>query len=94
MRESTEFLILDTIKRNSSIMPLFTAGYSYSKVMEWVRQLEKNGEICYNEMEERTLSDAGIDRCKIIKKKKNNFTILPLNSYKVKKKDIDEIYLP
>lgn len=86
MRESTEFLILDTIKRNSSIMPLFTAGYSYSKVMEWVRQLEKNGEICYNEMEERTLSDAGIDRWKIIKKKKNNFTILPLNSYKVKKK--------
>ena len=73
MRESTEFLILDTIKRNSSIMPLFTAGYSYSKVMEWVRQLEKNGEICYNEMEERTLSDAGIDRWKIIKKKKNNF---------------------
>lgn len=94
MRESTEFLILDTIKSNSSIMPLFTAGYSYSKVMEWVRQLEKNGEICYNEMEERTLSDAGIDRWKIIKKKKNNFTILPLNSYKVKKKDIDEIYLP
>ena len=94
MRESTEFLILDTIKRNSSIMPLFTAGYSYSQVMEWVRQLEKNGEICYNEMEERTLSDAGIDRWKIIKKKKNNFTILPLNSYKVKKKDIDEIYLP
>ena len=94
MRESTEFLILDTIKRNSSIMPLFTAGYSYSKVMEWVRQLEKNGEICYNEMEERTLSDAGIDRWKIIKKKKNNFTILPLNSYKVKKLDIDEIYLP
>ena len=94
MRESTEFLILDTIKRNSSIMPLFTAGYSYSKVMEWVRQLEKNGEICYNEMEERTLSDAGIDRWKIIKEKKNNFTILPLNSYKVKKKDIDEIYLP
>lgn len=75
-------------------MPLFTAGYSYSKVMEWVRQLEKNGEICYNEMEERTLSDAGIDRWKIIKKKKKNFTILPLNSYKVKKKDIDEIYLP
>ena len=53
MRESTNFLILDTIKRNSSIMPLFTAGYSYSKVMEWVRQLEKNGEICYNEMEEK-----------------------------------------
>ena len=48
MKESTEFLILDTIKKHSSIMPLFTAGYSYSKVVEWVRQLEKEGKICYD----------------------------------------------
>lgn len=94
MRESIEFLILDTIKKHSSIMPLFTAGYSYSKVIEWVRQLEKDGKICYDEMEQRTLSESGLARWGIIKKKKNNFTILPLNSYKVKKLDIDEIYLP
>lgn len=94
MRESIEFLILDTIKKHSSIMPLFTAGYSYSKVIEWVRQLEKDGKICYDEMEQRTLSEAGLARWGIIKKKKNHFTILPLNSYKVKKLDIDEIYLP
>ena len=94
MRESIEFLILDTIKKHSSIMPLFTAGYSYSKVIEWVRQLEKDGKICYDEMEQRTLSELGLARCGIIKKKKNHFTILPLNSYKVKKLDIDEIYLP
>ena len=90
MRESIEFLILDTIKKHSSIMPLFTAGYSYSKVIEWVRQLEKDGKICYDEMEQRTLSESGLARWGIIK----NFTILPLNSYKVKKLDIDEIYLP
>lgn len=53
MKESTEFLILDTIKKHSSIMPLFTVGYSYSKVVEWVRQLEKEGKICYNKMEQR-----------------------------------------
>ena len=94
MRESIEFLILDTIKKHSSIMPLFTAGYSYSKVIEWVRQLEKDGKICYDEMEKRTLSALGLERWEIIKKKKNHFTILPLNSYKVKKLDIDEIYLP
>jgi len=94
MKESTEFLILDTIRRHSSIMPLFTAGYSYSKVIEWVRQLEKDGEICYNEMEQRILSDIGLARWRVIKKKKNGFTILPLNSYKVKKMDVDEIYLP
>lgn len=94
MRESIEFLILDTIKKHSSIMPLFTAGYSYSKVIEWVHQLEKDGKICYDEMEQRTLSESGLARWGIIKKKKNHFTILPLNSYKVKKLDIDEIYLP
>ena len=94
MRESIEFLILDTIKKHSSIMPLFTAGYSYSKVIEWVRQLEKDGKICYDEMEQRTLSESGLARWRIIKKKKNHITILPLNSYKVKKLDIDEIYLP
>ena len=94
MRESIEFLILDTIKKHSSIMPLFTAGYSYSKVIEWVRQLEKDGKICYDEMEQRTLSELGLARWGIIKKKKNHFTILPLNSYKVKKLDIDEVYLP
>ena len=94
MRESIEFLILDTIKKHSSIMPLFTAGYSYSKVIEWVHQLEKDGKICYDEMEQRTLSESGLARWGIIKKKINHFTILPLNSYKVKKLDIDEIYLP
>lgn len=70
MRESIEFLILDTIKKHSSIMPLFTAGYSYSKVIEWVRQLEKDGKICYDEMEQRTLSESGLARWGIIKKKK------------------------
>ena len=59
-----------------------------------VRQLEKDGKICYDEMEQRTLSESGLARWGIIKKKKNHFTILPLNSYKVKKLDIDEIYLP
>ena len=68
MRESIEFLILDTIKKHSSIMPLFTAGYSYSKVIEWVRQLEKDGKICYDEMEQRTLSESGLARWGIIKK--------------------------
>ena len=43
MKESVEFLILDTIKKHASIMPLFTAGYSYSKVLKWVQELEKAG---------------------------------------------------
>ncbi len=94
MKESIEFLILDTIKKHSSIMPLFTAGYSYSKVIEWVNILEEYGEICYDETERRILSDIGMNRWNIMKNKKNVFTILPLNSYKVEQINIDEIYLP
>lgn len=94
MREATEFLILDTVKKHSSIMPLFTAGYSYSKVIEWVLQLEKEEKIYYDELEQRVLSAKGLERWKMIKNKKNNFTILPLSNYKVEKIEIDEIYLP
>ena len=62
MKISTEYLILDTIKKHSSIMPLFTAGYSYSKIIEWVYELEKDGKICYNETDQRILSDIGLLR--------------------------------
>lgn len=52
MREQIELLMLDTIKKHGSIMPLFTAGYSYSKVMEWGKQLERAGEFSYKEFDE------------------------------------------
>ena len=94
MKESVEFLILDTIKKHASIVPLFTAGYSYSKVLKWVQELEKAGEIQYDEMEQRVLSKKGRDRWKLIKKKKSGVIILPLVNYKVEKLNIDEIYLP
>ena len=39
MRESIEFLILDTIKKHSSIMPLFTAGKMEKYVMmKWNKE--------------------------------------------------------
>lgn len=94
MKESTEFLILDTIKKHASIMPLFSAGYSYAKTIEWVRQLEEEKKICFDDMEHRILTDIGLDRWKMIKKKKSGFTILPLNNYKIPPKRVDEIYLP
>ena len=70
MKESTEFLILDTIKKHSSLVPLFSAGYSYAKIIEWVRQLEEEKKICFDNMEKRTLTDIGLGRWKVIKKKK------------------------
>ncbi len=94
MTKFTEFLILDTIKKHSSIMPLFSAGYSYGKVVEWVFQLEKNGLIEYDEMEQRHLTASGLEKWKSLKSNKKAFTIMPLTRYKVKQKDIDDIYLP
>ena len=49
MKERIELLMLDAVKHHGSFMPLFTAGYSYSKVMEWGKQLEKAGELIYSE---------------------------------------------
>ena len=94
MKESTEFLILDTIKKHSSLVPLFSAGYSYAKIIEWVRQLEEEKKICFDNMEKRTLTDIGLGRWKVIKKKKSGFTILPLNDYKISPIRVDVIYLP
>ena len=94
MKESTEFLILDTIKKHSSLVPLFSAGYSYAKIIEWVRQLEEEKKICFDNMEKRTLTDIGLGRWKVIPEKKSGFTILPLNDYKISPIRVDEIYLP
>lgn len=94
INESIEFLILDIIKNYASIMPLFKAGYSYSKVMEWSRILEKEGKITYYESGEKELTKVGEERWKALKIKRKGFTILPLSDYKIPKLGIDEIFLP
>ena len=75
-------------------MPLFTAGYSYSKVMDWGKQLERNGEIFYSEEGVRNLTEKGERKWKVLKKRKHNFSILPLEGCRTVKLNIDDIYLP
>lgn len=94
MKEEIELLILDTVKKHGSIMPLFKAGYSYAKVMEWGKRLEKMGEMSYSEEGVRRLTEAGVQRWKMLKGEKKNFSILPLEGYKAVKLNIDDIYLP
>lgn len=94
MKPGIEFLMLDTIKRHGSIMPLFTAGYAYSRVMEWGKQLEKEGKLIYNENGIRSLTEVGEQRWKLLKKENHTFSILPLEGMKTSKMDIDDIYLP
>ena len=94
MTEGIEFLILDTIKKHGSIMPLFKAGYSYAKVMEWGKRLEQEGKLSYSEDGVRNLTEFGKQRWKSLKGTKHTFSILPLEEYRVSKIDIDDIYLP
>lgn len=94
MNNTTEFMILDIIRKNASIMPLFRSGYSYSKIMEWTRRLEREGKVVYNESGYRELTEEGRCRWKTLKKKRERFVILPLQDYKVPQLEIDEAYLP
>ena len=73
VKEEIELLLLDTIKKNKSIMPLFKAGYSYAKIMEWSKQIEKEGEIVYNEDGTRSLTEMGEKRWKLLKREKKVF---------------------
>ena len=94
VKEEIELLLLDTIKKIKSIMPLFKAGYSYAKIMEWSKQIEKEGEIVYNEDGTRSLTEMGEKRWKLLKTRKKSISILPLKEYKVPKLNIDDIFLP
>ncbi len=94
MKEEIELLILDTVKKHGSIMPLFKAGYAYSKVMEWGKQLEQGGELFYSEDGIRSLTKKGEERRTFLKKRKHSMLILPLEQYRVQKIDVDDIYLP
>lgn len=94
MKESVEYVILETIKKHSSMMPLFKAGYPYSKIMKWGQILEEEGKLSYDEMGCRVLTKEGEERLKLIKKNKAAFSILPLSEYRVSRLGIDEVYLP
>ena len=94
MKEQIDFLMLDSIKKHGSLMPLFKVGYSYAKVMKWGKQLEIDGEILYHEDGIRSLTELGKQRWKFLKKGIRDFSILPIEEYRIAKLNIDDIYLP
>ena len=99
MKERIELLMLDAVKLHGSFMPLFTEVYGFLcsaiiKVMEWGKQLEKAGELFYSEEGTRSLTELGEQRWKLLKKGKRDFSILPLEGYRIPKLNIDDIYLP
>ncbi len=94
MNKKIEFLLLDSIKRHGTFMPLFKSGYSYSKIMFWGKELENNNLIAFNEDGIRFLTDLGFERWSLLKKETHCFNILPLINYKTERINIDDIYLP
>ncbi len=97
MKTSIEYLILNTIKKNASIMTLFRTGYSYTSVMEWCDLLENEGKITFDDNGIRILTLIGNTRLAELKKMphtKNFNVILPYHQYKIFQMSIEEVYLP
>lgn len=94
MNTKIELLILTSIERYGSIMPLFESGFSYAELMKETRKLEKEGKISFDEEQKRKLTENGLKRLKGLKHGKREFMLLPLEQHRRIRMDIDEVYLP
>lgn len=91
MTEHLDKIVLETIKKKSSIMPLYKMNYSIFSIMETCNKLEKLGYITYCD-NRRILTESGELFLEHITKKP--FDIEPFDSYRIERMDIDDIYLP
>ena len=94
MNTRIELLILASIEKYGSLMPLFGSGFSYAELMKETRKLEKEGKISFDEEQERELTENGRKRLNELKHGKREFMLLPLEQHKRIRMDIDEVYLP
>lgn len=84
-------LILDSIDKTSSIMPLYAMHYSIFQIMQVCHDLEKQGYISYVD-ERRVLSEKG--KLYLTELKNKPVEIEPFEEYKIDKINVDDIYLP
>ena len=94
MEDETKRIILESIKKKNTIMPLFSVGYAYSYVVKWVEELEMAGLIEIDDNGVRQLTSSGEKVYKELIDKKVAINILPLQNVKIQQQDIDEVYLP
>ncbi len=94
MNDTIKRLVLEAIKKQGSVMPLFSLGYAYSKVVIWIHQLEVDGYVAPDDFGVRKLTEKGKKELEELVSASKNFEILPLQNVKRPQVSVDEVFLP
>lgn len=97
MKSIVEVMILETIGKSASVMSLYKAGYSYSQVMQWCKELQSEGKIAWDEEGGRYLTPRGKIRLSELKKGTRGYyyeLIQPLRQHRFERMNIEDIFLP
>lgn len=94
MDEFVMYRLLDLINKKETISAMFKLGYSYSSIAKWFSYLE-DMEYIYTEGDvSKFITQKGKNKLHDLERKYKNKTICILEQYKVKKMELEEIYLP
>lgn len=94
MDEFVMYRLLDLINKKETISAMFKLGYLYSSIAKWFSYLE-DLEYIYTEGDvSKFITLKGKNKLNDLEKKYKNKTIGILEQYKVKKMELEEIYLP
>ena len=89
MDEFVMYRLLDLINKKETISAMFKLGYSYSSIAKWFSYLE-DLEYIYTEGDvSKFITQKGKNKLHDLNK-----TIGTLEQYKIKKMELEEIYLP
>lgn len=94
MEEYVMYKLLDLINKKETIGSMFKLGYSYSNIAKWFTELEDleyiytEGDVC------KFITHKGMNKLSDLEKRYKNRTIGKLEQYKIKKMELEEIYLP
>lgn len=94
MDEFVMYRLLELINKKETISAMFKLGYSYSSIAKWFSYLE-DLEYIYTEGDvSKFITQKGKNKLHDLEKKYKNKTIGTLEQYKIKKMELEEIYLP
>lgn len=94
MDEFVMYRLLDLINKKETISAMFKLGYSYSSIAKWFSYLE-DLEYIYTEGDvSKFITQKGKNKLHDLERKYKNKMICILEQYKVKKMELEEIYLP
>lgn len=94
MNDFIMYKLLSLISKKTSIGTMFKLGYSYSNIVTWYLELETDGYVVIENDEHMSLTALGEKKMLELEKNRKNFDWGKLEQYKIKKKSLEDIYLP